>query len=69
MLIRRHRRLRPTSAVGTQAIGMAAWTKSGCASARTKMCMQPIEVPITSRRRSTFNPSVATRRSASTMSA
>ena len=45
-----------------------AWTKSGQRSPHMKPCMQPIEVPIINRSRSTFNPSTSIRRCASIMS-
>lgn len=65
----RHSRLRPTIAVGWQAMGIMASAKSGWVSAQTKMCIQPIEVPSISLTRSTPSPSTSSRRWASTMSA
>jgi len=68
MIILRHIRFRPASCVGMQASGTTPSMTSGYRSAQSQLCMQPIDVPITSTMWFTCSPSVTSRYWAATMS-
>ncbi len=50
MIMRRHIRFRPAICAGKQPRGTTPSMKGGYRSAQSQLCMQPIDVPITSRR-------------------